>query len=252
MREPLGRTEAALIAKLVVWNTEWGLPSSRRGQIILEQILAEEPDVLCLTESVTDFPPACGYAVASAPDYGYRRARPDRRKVILWSREPWQHVDSVGAAGLPSGRFVEASTRTPVGTLFVTGVCVPWRDAHVRTGRQDRRPWEDHMAFLNAVAPLIRRPRTSPALLAGDFNQRVPPLRIPAQAAGALARVLEPMRLATEGKIPGLGVQSIDHVALSRDLFVQSVQGLPTVHAGIPLSDHPGIVVCFGVPESAA
>jgi len=60
------------------------------------------------------------------------------------------------------------------------------------------------------------------------------------------------MRLATEGKIPGLGVQSIDHVALSRDLFVQSVQGLPTVHAGIPLSDHPGIVVCFGVPESAA
>ena len=240
-----------MIATLVVWNTEWASPRSSRGQIILRHIVTQEPDILCLTESVIGFAPEGGHAVASDPDYGYQAA-PARRKVILWSREPWQHADSQGVAGLPSGRFVEAHTRTPVGMILVTGVCVPWRDAHVRTGQRNRRPWEDHLAFLNALPSLTKRLGTGPALLVGDFNQRIPPVRTPARAAAALARVTEPFQLATGGLISGLSQQCVDHVALSRDLVVHSVQGLPAEHAGIALSDHPGIVVRFSAAPGAA
>jgi hypothetical protein len=39
-------------------------------------------------------------------------------------------------------------TDTPIGPIRFVGVCIPWRDAHVRTGRRDRAPWEDHLRFL--------------------------------------------------------------------------------------------------------
>jgi hypothetical protein len=39
-------------------------------------------------------------------------------------------------------------TDTPIGPIRFVGVCIPWRDAHVRTGRRDRAPCEDHLRFL--------------------------------------------------------------------------------------------------------
>jgi endonuclease/exonuclease/phosphatase family metal-dependent hydrolase len=229
---------------LVVWNTAWAPARSRRGEIMREQILAQDPDLVCLTEAVTDSTFAGWHAAESHADYGYR-APANRRKVILWSKAPWQCVDSVGDPALPSGRYVSASTITSLGPLLVIGVCIPWRDAHVRTGLRVRRPWEDHLAYLSALPRLTTRDFDTPAVLAGDFNQRVPPVRAPASMAEALRSALGTFRIVTSGAIPGLDQPSIDHVALSPDLVAYSVRGIPAGHAGTRLSDHPGIVVRF-------
>lgn len=41
--------------------------------------------------------------ISASADYGYL-PKAGRRKVLLWSRSPWIHVDDLGAESLPSGR----------------------------------------------------------------------------------------------------------------------------------------------------
>lgn len=208
-------------------------------------------DIICFTEALVGITPTDGHTVASDPHYGYR-APAGRRKVLLWSREPWHDVDVVGPDALPGGRFVQASTGTPLGLMTVVGACVPWRDAHVRTGRRDRRPWEDHLAFLAELAPRIRALQSQPTILAGDFNQTVPRTRAPAAAVRALVLALEPLELVTAGPVPGLDRPVIDHVAVSRHFTALAVRGIPAVHDGVKLSDHPGLVVELSVRQPPA
>ena len=33
-------------------------------------------------------------------------------------------------------------------TLTVVGVCIPWRDAHMPSGRKNRSQWQEHKAWL--------------------------------------------------------------------------------------------------------
>ena len=72
-----------------------------------------------------------GHVVSSEADYGYE-APNSRRKVLLWSREPWGDIDETGHLDMPPGRFVRATTRTSAGELTVMGVCIPWSGS--RTG----------------------------------------------------------------------------------------------------------------------
>ena len=46
-----------------------------------------------------------GHAICSRADYGYGLQK-NRRKVLLWSKEPWHRVDDLGIDTLPPGRFV--------------------------------------------------------------------------------------------------------------------------------------------------
>jgi len=240
-----------MTATVVVWNTQWAGPSSVRGRTLTRLIAAHRPDVLCLTEALLDFAPPPGHLIASEADYGYR-APAGRRKVILWSREPWRSVDSVGSPRLPGGRFVRGLTQTPIGPLTIIGVCIPWREAHVRTGRRDRRPWEDHLAYLRGLASCARPPLGSPTALVGDFNQRVPPVGTPPAVADELAAVLKPFRIVTAGAVQGLASPVIDHVALSSALEAVSVVGIDARQGEITLSDHPGIVVRLAASAAAA
>jgi hypothetical protein len=96
-----------------------------------------------------------------------------RRKVVLWSRRRWSDFDAVGRPGVPPGRFACGTTQTPAGTLRIAGVCIPWRGAHVSTGRRDRAPWADHLAYLDGLAD-IARDLHGPHIVLGDFNQRTP------------------------------------------------------------------------------
>ncbi len=74
--------------------------------------------------------------------------------MLLWSKRPWSVVDPAGSEALPSGRLVAGITQTDLGPLTVVGVCIPWRDAHVRTGRKDRDPWQDHESWLSGFETL--------------------------------------------------------------------------------------------------
>lgn len=125
--------------KIVTWNVAWTSRRSKKAKVILERIFQYAPDIVCLTEAHTDFLPTdSGHVITSQADYGYQ-LKPKRRKVILWSKEPWTNVDEVGHMDMPSGRYVSAETTTPAGTIRVHGVCIPWFAAHVTTGRRDAR-----------------------------------------------------------------------------------------------------------------
>lgn len=139
---------------------------------------------------------------------------------------------------MPGGRLVSATTRTPLGEIRSLGVCIPWADAHVRTGRKDRSRWEDHLQFLDGLASLLAGRPSEATVVAGDFNQRLPRLGQPAHVAEALHQLLgDNLRCVTEGVlVPRDGKALIDHVAHSKDLGATAEP-----FYGRDLSDHNGV-----------
>ena len=230
---------------IVNWNVEWRLPQSRAAQGLRNRIAEQSPDVICLTESYRTFLPS-GHVIEAEADYGYS-IREGRRKVLLWSRQPWSNIDSVGHAELPSGRFIRGTTETPLGAIDVLGVCIPWAGAHVTSGRRDRRRWEDHLAYLSALAKVVPVD-PSRLLVVGDFNQRVPRTSSPVAAYGALHEaILSRLRLVTMGTVEPVACQLIDHIAVSSDLTAQAVHSLSNMDGELSLTDHVGVVAKLGL-----
>jgi endonuclease/exonuclease/phosphatase family metal-dependent hydrolase len=231
---------------VAVWNLRWATPRSKRGRLCQEVLAEADADVAVLTETVAAIAPADGHVITSRDDYGYG-VQPHRRKVVLWSRHPWQEVDELGSPDLPPGRFVAGTTDTPSGPVRVVGVCVPWRDAHVRTGRRDRRPWEDHLAYLDALRRVVAPWLDQPLLVAGDLNQRIPRRRQPRHVYERLTRLVDDNLVAvTAGTVPGIDQPLIDHVLASPHVVARAVRGWSRVHSdGTTLSDHDGIRVVF-------
>jgi len=237
------------VLRIVTWNIMWATPQSRRGHLLRDELQALEPDVACITEGREAMLPPSGHFLSSDADYGYS-APAYRRKVLLWSREPWSAVDALGSPDLPGGRFIGGTTATPLGKLRIIGVCIPWRDAHVRSGRRDRKPWQDHLAFLRALPEAVNRGNSVPTLLMGDFNQRLPPRGVPARVSEALAAALERWQVATSGSIPPNGERSIDHIAHTRELRAAELFSRSRIaEDGTRLSDHIGIVATFSLKE---
>ena len=224
-----------------VFNCEWRSSSSVDAAVVRERVLRPETDIICLTEAYCDFFGDDGFTIECAPDHGYPIIE-GRRKVMLWSRNPWSSTDNVVDQRLPSGRIVVGKTSTPIGDVMVVGVCIPWADAHVRTGRRDRGPWQDHITYLHALGDTVLDLRTKSVVL-GDFNQRVPQKYQTKQAYQALEEaLLSKMDIATTGRIAPIGKQSIDHVCFSRDLACEEVQGLSNISGGgRQISDHFGV-----------
>lgn len=232
--------------KVFTWNTEWATPRSR-GWRWATQHLRPGRDVGVFTETRVDaIREWGGHHVEGSSDWGYRPAHAERRKVALWSARPWRDLDPVGSPALPPGRYVAATTDTPVGPLRTLGVCIPWSAAHVSTGRRDARPWEQHSAYLAALAPVLERELAANPLVvvAGDFNQRLAPTeaRYPAHVREALQSTFACLDLVTTAAIGPRPL--LDHVALSPLL---RVVGGPTVlpcnsETGY-LSDHDAVTV---------
>jgi exonuclease III len=230
--------------KCLNWNLEWKSPSTRAGRLIQDRIAAEDASVICYTETVKSMIPE-GFVIEADPDYGYPNDG-SRRKVMLWSREPWLEVDSFGDGEMPTGRFVSGIT----GGIRFVGVCIPWRDAHVRSGRKDRSAWEDHLSYCGGLKRVLARysgDRT-PICLVGDFNQRIPRASQPPQIAKALVDAIPAnFTIATEGMTDEEGGCLIDHFVASPGLSI-SITKIVSRFAGdgTKLSDHPGILASLG------
>jgi len=234
--------------RIATWNAEWAAPDSSRGQMMRDALRMLMADVLCVTEGSVDLLPTSGHVITSSPDYGYAAA-PQRRKVLLWSREPWKNVDGVGSAGLPGGRFVAGTTASAHGPFRVYGVCIPWKDAHVRTGRRDRLPWQDHLAYLSALPVVLNDRGANWCVCLGDFNQRVPGYRAPAQVKTALTDAFAGWQVVTGGRIPPLGEMAIDHIACRPEgEIVQVFARSRFASDGTRLSDHFGVVADLQPP----
>ena len=234
---------------IVNWNVRWATPKSRRTAEILGRIDQHFPDVVCLTETHDELPSRHGHTICSQPDYGYT-VRPNRRKVLLWSRESWTQVDDVGIDSMPSGRFVSGVTQTSVGEVAVIGICIPWFGSRTeaRRGNERRRRWQDHEEFLAGLTEVLERVDAKRLIVMGDFNQAIGQgSRAPRALQLALQRAFPPnMRIATSD-LAFQGRKSIDHIALSEDWAVDSVDAISNIHKGRKLSDHFGVAADVSV-----
>jgi len=214
-----------------------------KGKAILRRLFQQKPDVVCLTESGIDFLPKDGFSVTSAADYGYE-SPPWKRKVSLWSRQPWLDVNATGDNSLPGGRYVSAVTETSVGPIRFIGVCIPWAGAHVTTGRKNRRRWDEHLAYLCGLAGILKGVDGSTVVL-GDFNQRIPRKRTPLNVHEALQATFNGrLEFATTGLIQKIDKQTIDHVTHTSDFIASKVWSIDNIGSdGRELSDHFGVVL---------
>lgn len=221
---------------LATWN-----PNAPAGHRLAEaaKFLAQHPaDVAVLTKTTPGIAPREGHHLRPAtidPDY----PRNGTRRVVLWSRWPLTDHDAVGHPDLPPGRFVAATVHHPTtGPIRVVGVCLPWRDAHVTSGRRDRAWWEEHIAFLERLtAILTSQPR--PLILAGDMNQQIPrrlPKQVTATAHQALTTTLTAAGLyPVTGHTPGVGRPVIDHIAVDHQALTWTA---PEVIDARPVTRH--------------
>ena len=230
--------------KLVNWNVEWATPRSPRTAEMLSRIDSHNPDIVCFTEAHSGLLSRDGHTVTAQADYGYAISE-HRRKVMLWSKEPWARVDDVGAESLTPGRFVSGVTQTSQGDVTVMGICIPWFGSRTQASRGLERKlrWQDHEEYLAALTELLRHAPTNRLIVMGDFNQVI--------GEGSHAR--RDLREALASAFPSTmrivtadlvfeGRKSIDHIAVSEDLAVDFLAPISNVQGDKRLSDHFGTV----------
>lgn len=221
---------------VATFNTEWRESASEDAEFIRAQLATA--DIVCLTEAYQDFFGTEGYTI-DAP-FAVQGSQTDRRKVLLWSRQPWRDIDEGSDALL--GYYLGATTQTDLGPIRVHGLVIPYRFSGVRYGTPKRKVWELHQAYLRALGGVLpREPHRTIAL--GDFNQRIPRKYQPQHMLDQLQQViLDRLKLATGGIISGVGKQAIDHICHSHDLDLLSVEALTNVAPdGHLVSDHFGL-----------
>lgn len=229
--------------RIVNWNVEFAAPRSWRTPEIVGRIDRLYPEIVCLTETHDELLAEDGYAICSRPDYGYGLQK-NRRKVLLWSREPWKQADDLGIDSLPPGRFVSGVTQTSVGEVAVIGICIPWFGSRTeaRRGEERRGRWEDHEEYLAGLTDVLRRASAERLIVMGDFNQRIGQgSRAPRGLQLALHEALSPNLRIVTADLVFQGRKSIDHIALSADWAVDSLAAISNIHGERKLSDHFGV-----------
>ncbi len=169
----------------------------------------------------------------------------DKRKVVLWSKEPWEQIDDLGHVHMPPGRFVSGVTKAPLlGEVTVIGVCIPWHASRTRWTNDGikRKTWEDHRKYLEILRTVLQRAPLKRLIVLGDFNQKISGGKAPKD-------VREALHAAFPGNVliatADLGV--IDHIALTPDLLVRNRAVISRFHDDRELSDHCGVVADVAV-----
>ena len=203
--------------KISCWNSDWATPTSKRGKFFIDKF---DSDIICLTEGYENLLQKDGYIISSHEDYGYK-SKNGRRKVILWSKNEWTDIDKLGSKDIPSGRFISGVTSG----IRIIGLCIPWRFAHVSTGRKDRKPWEDHLSFIQNLSFSNKK-----TIILGDFNQNIPKKNQPEIVFSSLKNMIDGFNLLTTN-------MGLIHVVISTDLIAESIKTIATENN----SDHDGI-----------
>ena len=234
---------------LVNWNVQWATPRSRRTTEIRKRIDLHSPDVICLTETAEDLLSPDGYVIYSQPDFGYALKK-NRRKVLLWSRYPWERVDDLGHRDMPPGRYVSGVTRTPVGEVTVVGTCIPWSGSRSEDYRESERKerWEDHARYLKGLTNLLEDMQDRPLIVAGDFNQRIGQGKfVPHNLQKALENAMPKHVTIATSVLGHKGRRCIDHIALSEEFAAESMSVISNIASESKLSDHCGVAAVISV-----
>ena len=184
--------------KISCWNSDWATPSSKRGKFFIDQF---DSDIICLTEGYKSLLPQDGHIISSNEDYGYK-TKNGRRKVILWSKDRWTDIDQIGSKEIPTGRFISGVTNG----IKIVGLCIPWRFAHVSTGRKSRKPSDDDLSFIKNLSFSNKK-----TIILGDFNQNIPKKNQPEIVFSSLKNMINGFNLLTAN-------MGLDHIVVSTDL----------------------------------
>ena len=203
--------------KISCWNSDWATPTSKRGKFFIDKF---DSDIICLAEGYENLLPKDGYIISSHEDYGYK-SKNGRRKVILWSKNEWTDIDQLGSKEILSGRFISGITNG----IRIIDLCIPWRFAHVSTGRKDRKPWEDHLSFIQNLS--FSNEKT---IILGDFNQNIPKKNQPENVFSSLKNMIDGFNLLTTN-------MGLIHIVISTDLIAENIENIATENN----SDHDGI-----------
>ena len=229
---------------VLTWNVEWAVPGSLRGNAVLSGLESLAPEVICLTESKDALLAGCGFTISAAEDYGYP-IKPGRRKVLLWSRQPWTQVEDLGAEPWTIGRYISGVTQTSLGEVRVIGACIPWWGCRTeaRRGPDRRARWQDHEEYIAGLTALLRGIDAWRLVVMGDFNQVIGQgARAPVPLRTALHAAFHPRIPIATADVAFEGRKSIDHIALSPDLQAESLDVIGNYRDGKRLSDHFGVV----------
>ena len=159
--------------KVVNWNVQWATPGAARSPEILSRIQHQDPEVICLTEAHAHLLDALnGYTICCKPFAG-PGDNLNRRKVLLWSKHEWLDIDDCGDERLPKGRYIAGSTQTSIGQLAVIGVCIPYHNANVNVGSQDKAAWQEHGTYLDGLSSILSDKSNERLIVLGDFNQQI-------------------------------------------------------------------------------
>lgn len=244
--------------RILNWNTQWASPSGRSGRFDNAKALIEthDPDIICLTEARPETMPDSGQTIASEISGAGNMENRGGRKVVLWSRYRWTNVDTVGSPNLPQGRFIKATTRADNEEWTIIGMCIPYAHYrnHKKWGGERKALWQGACEYLDALSgdvlprlildvflPYSKEPYR--AIMLGDFNLQIPAYNYPYPNSAVNHKRKEAF---DNWLIPTAGISRhfIDHVAMSSDLRVETLQFISRFAAdGSELSDHNGVVI---------
>ena len=235
-----------MVSTVLTWNVRWATPRSPRRHEILHRIFRHTPDIVCLTEVDSQLlADRSGHVIQSRPDGIVAKEANDKRKVVLWSKEPWEQIDDLGHVHMPPGRFVSGVTKAPLlGEVTVIGVCIPWPASRTRWTNDGikRKRWEDHRKYLEILRDVLQRAPLQRLIVLGDFNQKMSGGKAPKDVREALhAAFRGNMEIATAD------LDVIDHIALTPELLVRNRAVVGRFHDDRELSDHCGVVADVAV-----
>ncbi len=145
---------------------------------------------------------------------------------------------------MPSGRFVSGVTQTSAGEVAVIGICIPWFGSRTEVSRkvERRMPWHDHEQYLAGFTEVLERAEAKRLIVMGDFSQIIGQgSRAPRELRLALQKALPPTTQIATSDLAFQGRRSIDHIALSADWSVNSLDIISNIHEDRKLSDHFGV-----------
>ena len=207
-----------MLLRLVNWNVEWATRRSPRFSEIRNRIEEHDPEIICLTETYDTMLSNGGHSIYS-------------------------QADDLGSPSMPPGRFISGITQTSLGEVTVVGVCIPWAMSRVRgSSIEKRKMWQDHSEYLHSLAWVLKQIPSHRLFLMGDFNQRLEGRsNTPLDVRTALQQAIPPGVTAATSTLGYQGRRTIDHIALSDDLVVESLGVISNIDGNRRLSDHFGV-----------
>lgn len=232
--------------RLINWNIERRGPHTWQAASLVSEMAQLKPDLIFLTEGHVASLESLGGNTLNHRGYRSDHKVDTERLVSLWSLSPWVEL-FVPPELARKGGIVAGETLVRGQAVSCVCICIPYHMARL-PHESATRPWQHHIEFLEALRPWLKTLAervSTPLLIAGDFNRRLPSLWGNKSALVGHQDCFAGFEIPTLGLLEPLKVQTIDHAAV-RGAKAKRVRLLERREKdGRPRSDHHGVIIDF-------